>query len=199
MEEVISKKELDELMRIKGEVKGVAIKENMEFIIKEEGEKGLKKLEDTLAELGFPIKFKEIRAMNFYPLRLDAVTLLTIKRLFNYDDKKFEEMGRFEPKISFIIRIFIKYFVSLEKAAKEVPKMWRQTFTVGELEVGEIEKEKRRGTLQLKNYRLLPIQCQILKGYFASVLEMIVGTRVTCQETKCVYRGDKFHEFSFKW
>ena len=199
MEQIISKEEFDGLMKIKGEVKGVAMKENMEFILKEEGEEGLRKLEDQMANLGQPIEYRKIKSMIFYPLCLDAVLLLVIKRLFNYNDRKFQEMGRFEPKISFIIRIFMKYFVSLEKAAKEVSKMWRQTFTVGDLKVGELNKEKRYGRLRLENYRLIPIQCQILQGYFPSVLQMIVGSDVSCQETKCVHRGDEYCEFFLKW
>ena len=48
MEEIISKEKLDELMKIKGEVKGIAMRENMNFILKEEGSEGVKKLENTV-------------------------------------------------------------------------------------------------------------------------------------------------------
>ncbi len=199
MEQIISKEELDKLMKIKGEVKGNAMIENMKFILKEEGEEGLKQLERAMTELGHPIRHKEIGTMIFYPLWLDAVMLLVIKRLFNYDDKKFQKMGRFEPKISFLIRLFMKHFVSIERAAKEVPNMWKSSFTVGNLNIEEYNVGKRYGILRLKDYRSIPIQCQIFKGYFASLVQMVVGSEVVCQETKCIHKGDEYHEFVFKW
>ncbi len=197
MEQIISKEELEEFKKIKGEVKGVALKENMEFILKEEGRGNLEKLEKILADFGCPITYKNLKEMIFYPLWYDAVLLTVIERLFNYDDKKFQEMGRFEPKISFIIRIFMKYFISLERAAREAPKIWRQTFTVGDLEVVKLDESS--GVLRLQNYRLVPVQCQVLKGYFASVLGMVVGGKVECEEIKCVFKGDEYHEFLLKW
>ncbi len=196
---VVSQEEIGEFKKIKGEVKGVSLKENFDFVLKEEGEAGLKKLEDALYEAGCPLKYQEIKSMIFYPLWLDAVLLTAVVRLFGYEEEKLREMGRFEPKNSLIIRIFIRYFISLERAAQEVPKMWRQTFTVGDLRVKELDKKAGCGTLILENYRFIPLQCQILQGYFSSVLQMIVGKEVSCQETKCVFRGDEYHEFSFHW
>ncbi len=199
MEKIISSGEIEEFKKIKGEVKGVSLKENFDFIFKEEGASGLRKLEDSLSTVGFSLKYQDIKAMTFYPLWLDAILLTAIERLFNYDAEKFREMGRFEPKTSFIIRIFIKYFVSLERAAREVPRMWRQTFTVGDLRVKEFDEKEGRGTIILENYKFLPVQCTILQGYFSSVVQMIVGKEVSCQEVKCVFKGDPHHEFLFKW
>ncbi len=93
MNEIISKQEIEELMKIEGKVRGLPFKTEAEFIQKEEGEEGLKRLEDAMKNIGYPLKYKEMRAMDFYPIGLLAVHLVVIKRLFNYDDKKFEEMG----------------------------------------------------------------------------------------------------------
>ena len=64
MEEIIIKKELDELMSLKGEVKGAGIKTHGEFILKEEEEEGLKKLEEIVTKLGYSIKYKEIKCVH---------------------------------------------------------------------------------------------------------------------------------------
>lgn len=135
MEQIISKQELDEFKQLKGEVRGMPFRSEAEFILKEEGEEGLKKLEDVMERLGYPIKYRKIKRLDFYPLGLLAVNLLAIKRLFGYDDKKFQEMGKFEGKSSFIIKLFLKYFVSLDRAIKEVPRMWEKHYTVGSLKI----------------------------------------------------------------
>ncbi len=198
-EYIISKQEFTELMRIKGKVRAVGMKSYADFILKEEGEEGLKKLENVLAELGYSIKFKEIRAMDFYPLGILVAMLVAIKRLFNYDDRKFREMGRFHTKASLLIKLFVRYFFSIERVLKELPKMWRKHLTVGDLKVAEYNKEKKYIILRLENYHCHPLHCQILIGYLPSALKMIIGNEGICEETKCIYKGDECHEFLVKW
>lgn len=199
MESIISKEEIENLMKIKGEVKGTGIKTHGKFILKEEGEEGLKKLEGTMAELGYPIEFRKIKATSPYPFGVEAVILIAIKKLFNYDDKKFNEMGKFHTKTSLIIRLFMKYFVSLKKVSEEGPKMWKRYFTLGNLEVVEIDEEKRHIIFRVRNFQFHPLHCQILMGSIPTIIQMVVGKEVTSQETKCIYRGDEYHEFSLKW
>ena len=199
MEQIILKEELEELMKIKGEIRGVAIKGEMEFILKEEGKEGLKRLEDQIADLGYPIKYKEIKPMTFYPLNLYGVVQLVIKSLFNFDNKKFQEMGAFEAKISLIARLFLKFFFSSERMIREAPRMRKRYLTVGELEVIEAEEEKKYIILRIENFRFHPIHCQILKGFISTIIQMIVNSKVSCEETKCVYEGDEYHEFLLRW
>lgn len=199
MEEIISKEEFDELMSLEGEVKGTGIKTHGEFILKEEGEEGLKKLEEIMTKLGYPIKYKEIKSTTLYPFGVEAVTLVAIKRLFNYDDKKFQEMGKFHAKVSLIIRLFMKYFVSLERMTKEGQKIWQRYFTIGELKVVEINERGRRLVFRVENFKFHPLHCQILMGSLPTVIQMIIGKPATCEETKCVHQGDEYHEFSVKW
>ena len=197
MEEIITKQEFEELMKLKGETRGVGFQTEAKFILKEEGEEGLKKLENEMTRLGFP--YDKIKTMEFYPMGLLAVALVVIQRLFNYDENKFQEMGKFESKSSLIIRLFMKYFASLERVAKESEKMWRNYYTVGNLKVTELDKDKKYVIVRIENFSLHPILCQVLIGYYVSIVKMVVKSEVTCQEVKCVHKGDEYHEFLLKW
>lgn len=197
--EEITKEEFDNLINIEGKVRGTALKTEADFIIKERGEEGLKKLEEAIGKFGFPIQYKKVKSLQFYPIGLMALTLLGSKKILGFDDKKFQEMGSFESKISLIIRIFMKYFVSTDKATKEVANMWKKYHTIGKLEVIEQNEERKYIILRLRDFKLHPLHCITLRGYFASILKMIVGTDVACEETKCIYRGDKCHEFLLEW
>jgi hypothetical protein len=53
----IRKKELDKFMEIKGETKGVVFQIDAKYVLKKEGEDGLKKLEKRVKELGYPIDY----------------------------------------------------------------------------------------------------------------------------------------------
>jgi predicted hydrocarbon binding protein len=199
MEPVISKEEFDKLMEIEGKARGLAIKEPINFIFKKEGADGLKKLEDTITNLGYPLKLEKIKMMSFYPIGLYGVILLTVKKLFNYSDKEFQEMGKVASKLSALVRVFMKYLVSLEKIVRTIPKYWKRYFTVGAAKLVELNEEKKYMILRIENFSYLPLHCQVLKGYFSGVIQMVVGDRVTCEETKCPFRGDEYHEFLVKW
>ena len=93
----------------------------------------------------------------------------------------------------------MKYFVSLEKIAKEAPKMWRRYHTVGDPKVVEFSEEKRYGILRVENFNLVPSYCQMVIGYLSSLIQIVVKASVTCKETKCTFRGDDYHEFLLKW
>jgi len=200
MEEIFSKEIADKFMSFKGEVRGVSLKNYADFIIKKDGEEGLKKAEKALAEVGYPIKYRELITMNFYPLGYQALSIAAMRKILNYDDETFYELGCLQPKISLMIKIFLKYFFSIDMLAKKVPDMWKKSYTVGELKVIELDKEKRHMILRLENFSCHPIQChQTLRGYFPAVLKMVLKAEPTCQETKCTFRGDNYHEYLLKW
>jgi len=199
MEQKALEEEFSELIKLEGEIRGVAIKSDLDFILKEEGKEGLKKLEYTITKFSYPIKREEVSTMDFYPLGLEAITFVAIKRLFDWDDKKFQEMGSSEAKRSLVIRLFMRYFYSIERFSKEVPKIWREYFTVGDLEVRELNREEKYVILRLENFRCHQLHCQSLMGYFHTIVQMIIGSKASCEETKCLHRGDKYHEFLLKW
>jgi len=199
MEQIILKEELEGLKKIEGKIKGVGLKDILEFILKEEGKEGLKKLEDTMVTLGYSLRHRDIKGMSFYPLTLFAMLFLIIKKLFNYDRKKFQEMGRFCSKSSMIIRLYMKYLVSVDKVVKEAQAMYRKYFTVGIVKIVEYNKEKKYIIGRGKENNIHPAHCQYLEGYFASLIEMVTKSSVTCKETKCTFKGDPYHEFLMKW
>lgn len=199
MEQLISKEEFDEIMNLQGKVRGLSPKSYGEFILKQEGEDGLGKLERAITALGYPIKYREIKSLGFYPLGLEGVTLLAIHRIFNYDSEKIKKIGMFQAKSSLIMRMFMKYFVSIDKVAREVPKMWNKYYTVGKLEVSGYDVKERYLILKLENFRIISLQCYDLAGYFPAVLQMVVGKKVVCEETKCIFKGDEYHEFLMRW
>ncbi len=196
---LITEKEIEELNKATGEVRGVALKTTSDFILKEEGKEGLEKLEKTMAELGHPIKREEIRAMDFYPLQLWGLYLVIIKKLFNYSKEKMGELGANNAKVSLIIKLFMKYFFSVERLLKEVPRIWSKYYTVGELKIHDYKPEENRAVVRLENFRLHSIFFEDLTGYFSSIVKMVTGKPAKCDLTKSIDRGDNYYEFSIKW
>jgi hypothetical protein len=197
----LTKEIAKKLMKIKGEVRGVVLKTDAEYILREKGKEGVKKLEEELDKLGCPIKFEEVKTMAFYPVGLRALTLLTIKKVFNFDDEKIKEMGFFATKTSLIIKIFTRYFFSVQRVfSKEAPRFWKKHYNIGELIPVELSEEKKYAILRLKDFDIHPILCRYLGGYFCGITKMVIKSpQINFEERKCTFRGDKYHEYLLKW
>ena len=199
MEEDIAKETIEKLMKIEGETRGMALKDNFEYVLSRKGKEGLEKLENEMNNLGYPIKYKEIKVMGFYPSGLEPLIMLATKKVFNFTREDFKKEGKLSAQLPLIIRLFIKYFGSLDMIVKNIQKMWRTYYTKGNLKVVDFNKDKRYVIVRLKNFVLHPFYCIGLEGYFSTIVSMVVKGSVTCQETKCVHRGDDYHEFLVKW
>lgn len=199
MAQIISKEEFEELMSKEGKIRGVTIRTMGEYLLQEEGEMGVGLMEKEINKQGYDFDFESVETMDFYPLGLQAVILVLMERMFGYDEKKFKEVGRANAKFSLMIRLFMKYFFSIKAMVDKVPKLWEKHYTVGQLEVKDYDEEENFIILKLNNFDLHPFHCEDLKGYFSVVTQMIVGKEVSCEEKKCVHRGDDHHEFLLTW
>ncbi|MBU4351324.1 hypothetical protein L6250_03830 [Candidatus Parcubacteria bacterium] len=200
MEAIISKEEIKKFMEMSGQVKGIFLITKANYIRKCEGEEGVKKLEQAMTDFGYPLKYKEIKPSTFYPIGLFMFHFTAINKLFNYDNKRFSEMGRAEAKDSSpMIRIFLSHFVSLERLAQVVPKMWGDQFSVGSLKTIKADRIERQFIVKLDDFPGDPYMCSSLVGYFSSIISMVVGNNVDCQETECLHKGGFCHEFLMVW
>ena len=200
--EEIEKEDVKKLMETKGRARGVVLKTDAEYVLVEKGGEGLKKVEKELGKLGHPLNYGKVKNMEFYPVGLRVLSLLVIKKVFNFDDEKIKDMGLMATKKSLIIKLFVRYFLSIKRVFfKEAPRIWQKHWNIGELVPLELDEEKKRALLQLKNFDLHPLYCSAyLRGYFTGILQMLVKTsEITCQETKCSFRGDEYHEYLLKW
>ena len=77
--------------------------------------------------------------------------------------------------------------------------MYKKYFTTGSLKIVEYDKERKYIVGRIENLRTYPTHCQYLMGYFSSLIEMVTKKVVVCEEIKCIYSGDKYHEFLVKW
>jgi len=197
---MISEEELDKIKKTQGKATGDCIKNDLDFVLKKEGKEGLRRVEDAMAKLGYPINYKKLGLTDIYPAAFPVALIIIIKRLFNYDENDLEKMGRMEARISSrMIRTFLKYFISLDLLANNAQRMWRAHYKMGDFKVTGYDVKKRYVCFRIENFKTHVYTCQVLKGYFAGFLEMIVGKKTTAEETKCVHRGDEYHEFLIRW
>lgn len=198
-EEILNPKIVEQLLSINGQCRDLAIQDNIKFILAHEGGAGLVLVEKLIAEAKCPFKISDVKPSHFFPIGFETITLLAIKKAFNYSDEEFEEVGVSNAKQSLIIRVFAKYFVSLKKVAEEAPKMWKRYYNLGEIKIVRFSEEKKEVVVRVKGFKVHPLHCQIFKGYFGAVIKMIVGVPVKSEETACVFKGGDYDEFILTW
>lgn len=199
MEET-TKAEIKKIMENKGEVRGAVFQTDAEYVRQQKGEEGLKAIEKKTKEFGYPINYAQIKTMDWYPLGLRAISLLAAKEAFNWGDKEIENMGNAAPKYSFIVKLLMKYFLSFPMTYKQSPTYWEKHYTVGVLEAPDYDLEKKYYIIRLKDFKVHPILCVYLEGYFMRIGQFVLkGKNFRVKETKCMFKGDPYHEFVVEW
>ena len=111
---VISKEEISEIISSYGQVRGVVLCTDAEYIRRHEGEEALRRVEKETEEMDYPIDYSKVKPMDWYPVGLRGISLLAVKEALNWDAQQLKEMGWSAPKYSIITKLMLRYFVSLD-------------------------------------------------------------------------------------
>lgn len=200
-EDNFTKEEINNLLSSSGKVRGVAFHTDAEYVLQKKGKEGLLKVEEELKNIGCPIDYEKNEATGWYPVGLRIISLLAIKKVFNWGDKEIESMGKAAPKYSFIVKMLLKYFLTIAMTYKESPKYWVKHYTVGKIETPGYDLKKKYFLIRLKDLKIHPVLCTYLGGYFITLSQYLLkGTKKNkVEETKCMFKGDPYHEFLITW
>jgi hypothetical protein len=198
--EIIDKNFAVRIMAIKGQIRGLGLKHDLEYILKMWGEEGLKEVERELERLGYPLRYREIKEMDFFPIGTGILVLTIVKNFFDVPEEKIADVCAFHPKTPLVAKLFMKYFYSIPKIMERTQKMWREYWTIGEIDFKEYNENDKYAILQVRDFDLDPLVCRCLDGYFRSMAESVLGKgNITVKETKCSFKGERIHEFIIKW
>ena len=195
-----NKKEISQLLRTKGKFRGNILKTDASYLMEKYGREGIIKAEEEMKKLGVDIKYNEIESAKLYPIGWRAISLIAIKKAFKLDKKGLSDMGYSAPRNSFLVKVVLQYFASVEKTFIEMGKYWGKHYTVGKLENKEIDLDKKYVEFDLINFKLHPYFCIYFQGYCKSIAEMILkGEEVKAREKKCIFKGDPCDKIVITW
>lgn len=186
-------------MELPGEIRGISLLSDIEYVSHTRGEGSVTAVERELGRLGYPLLYKRIRPMKFYPAGYAALQTLALERVLHFSDEDFYAMGMYGPKSSIILKVMLKYFVSLQSAFLHGEKIWSRYYTIGTLRVAELNEDRRFLVVRLENFRVARPICHVLRGYLAQITRMVTKGEVSCEERSCMFDGDAYHEFFIQW
>jgi hypothetical protein len=194
------KKTADRLVSIKGNVRGEVFRNTFSYVLENEGEEGVKALEEKLAELGHPLKFKEVDRMAWYPEGLSVLLVLLTKEVLNWKDSDVFKMGNSVLRYSFIIQFMVRHLISLDKVLEKAPILWDKHFDFGKLTILDANKKEKYARLAVEGHNFHEVACHYLAGYFLAVVQLCIKSdKITIEEVNCCHQGHPFDEFLIKW
>ncbi len=196
----LTKEEADRIMAIPGHCKGLVIMANLDYTRAKGEDKAIRQIENRLEELGYPLGLNQIKPMESYPDAISVLIILLIKEIFHLNDREIFEMGGAAIRVSPFIKIMSRYFAPLEMIFNQAPKNWKKYFDFGRPEIAEYNKDKKYVVVKVHDYKLHPVTCLYHTGYFAEVARMSTGRKkIEARETKCMHKGDSYHEYYISW
>jgi hypothetical protein len=195
---MLTRHEAEEIMKIEGEVKGVSLQIDAGYVERKWGKEGLDRIKRKLAEVGFPIDFQKISALEWRPAGLRILSLLAIKEIFGLDDEGIKEMGRLAPIHSFIVKLLLKYAVTIRIGIKHLDEIWRKNHAIGEMS-GEYQKGDKCLYVYLKNVKYHPVYCKFLEGFIEGTASFAISKNAECKEVTCPFNNGAYHTYVVRW
>lgn len=186
------------LMSIHGRVRGGLVHSYFDYVLKKKGSEGVALVESKTKEVGYPMKMTEINRSEWYPVGTEVLLVLCIKEVFDWSERDVFDMGANIPKLSVIMKLFIRFLIGTKKVFQESPRHWVQNYDFGRINPVEI-KDKDYLVIRVEDYDVHPISCIYNAGYIIGVARMAEGDNFEIKETKCVHKGDDFHEYLLRW
>ena len=193
------KKYLDDLIisMTVAKVKGVTFLPNLEYIKMKRGEMGVNMVLEEMRKRGYNYDFRKMKKTEWLPAEVRKVFLEATMDALGWDEKRIFDMGVNAPKVSLIMRYFFGLFLTVRKVFEAAPEMWRAHYSSGNLYFKLYEEG--HVIMVLENFDISPLFCEYLRGFFKGVANLTKVKNMKVEETKCTFRGDEYHEYTFTW
>lgn len=153
----LNKNMIQSLMKKKGEIRGVTFQTDYDFIKDQTGDEAVEKVEQAFKKAGAPLIYEEIKGI-LYPIGLRMASLLAIKETLSFSKKDIERIGGSAPKQPWVIKLFSRFFFSIQEMTVQAEKMLGKHYTVGSLEA-EADERKTKIKVVIKGLDLRPLFC----------------------------------------
>jgi len=110
-------------------------------------------------------------------------------------------MGEAATKYGFLVRVVLKYFLSIKQAWQMCSLAWKKYYQVGRVEPIEFNEKEKYIILHHKDFKIHPILCTYLYwGIFVGFGRFTAKTKkITVEESKRMFKGDPYHEIVMRW
>ncbi len=195
--------EIEELKEHTGKQRGEPIKYFVKYVKEKEGEEKFAELEKLLKKMGVDISnVGDLTNTELIPEHVPQAFIVAAARLFNWTEEDVFEMARSAVPLSLHLKVFIKYFASIEKGVKATGKFWRREYTRGYLEAEKFKKKGKHGeiVLSLNDFKNHPLIYAFIRGFISHEVQLITGAdKVEVKGERKPDKGKERYKIYVKW
>ncbi len=181
-------------------IRAEAVRVNKNYILQKEGKEGFEKVKKRIKELGVEMDFEELDSKTWEEDWKNSILVATAKEVFNWTEEDVFEMGRYGPRSSFFIKMVLQNFVSLDTVLNNASDYWKKHCNLGSLEVVDYNEEKKYVVIRIRDLLMHPVICVGRAGFLKGISEFVLkSSNTTIEETKCMHKGDDYHEYTIRW
>ena len=197
---LFTEEEIKELLKMPGNIRGAALATDYKYIKIVRSKEDLKLLEKNFKKYSH-YEYKKIKFFTWYPAGIRIMSLLLIKKLFNFTKEDTIKMGEEAVKYSFILKIFTKFFPNPTIGYKMSPKFFSKYFDFGKVVNPEIDLKKRYFISYLYNFKANQIIYYHIGGFMMGMGELAIknSKNFTLEEENYIFKGKPCHRFIIRW
>jgi hypothetical protein len=195
------KKEMEDMAFLGGLERGADIKFLRHYARIKAGNSGIRAIEGELAQAGVGLPdFAKLKDLEWISAKLPTIYMLAMAKVFGWSEKEVYEMGHEALTIHVALKFLLKYFSSPSATFSRAARRWQKSYSFGKMEIVDFDGTGRKVVVRLLDFKKHPITCVYLRGIFVKIVEIATGSeRASIEETKCVFRGDPYHEYLITW
>lgn len=200
---MLTKEDVHQILSIKGEIRGIM--SHMADAVREKGGRDeLKKVEELLKKLEYPMPYSELSKIRFYKIGKILLYLMAIREVLGWQEKEFKEMGRIVGKNLIIFKLLSPFLkISKDFVFKDMPRISRKY--IKDLKIiplkADIKKKvvifKVKGMQADKESKAIreakKTAFSYLEGLTASWAQMMLGS----ESVQCKIQPESDYEFKF--
>ena len=179
-------------------VRAITFLPNIEYIKLKRGEMGINAVLEEMRKRGYNYDFRKMKRTEWVSGKVRKEFLEATMDALGWDEKRIFDMGVNTSRMSTVMKLLFGLFLTPEKVFKEISDMWAEHYSPAALKVSEVKRGYAR--IIIENFDISPLFCEYLRGCFTGVGRHLAHIRdLKIEETKCTFRGDKYHEYTVTW
>ncbi|MEX0910085.1 MAG: hypothetical protein WDZ75_02190 [Candidatus Paceibacterota bacterium] len=148
-------------------------------------------------EYGEKIDPPSIDSLRRYSISSEVALLMAVYDELNWTIAEIKELGRNIPRVSLLVKFFLKYFTTLEASTDQAKMYWRRHYNFGELEVTSSELAEGNYIVEIEGFEMPPLYSEFLCGYLETMVGFVSANPISSEILKYSDENDPISRYRF--
>ena len=148
-------------------------------------------------EYGEQIDPNAIDSLGKYPVSEEVALLFATYDVLNWNDAQMKELGRNIPRVSLLVKFFLKHFISLEATTSQAKMYWRRHYDFGALDVTSSDLPGGNYIVEVTEFDIHPLYAEFLCGFLETMVGFVSPDPLGSEVTKYSENSDGINRFRF--